>query len=245
MLLFIKQKLSHFLNQYRVTEASAAYNLLAETYDAQENNLVMHLDNTIFKTLINNTSLSSKTILDFGCGTGRHWNNILEQQPKELIGYDIAQEMLNKLQQKYPDAKTFSLKNNILKDIKDSSCDVIICNLVIGYIKKLEKVFLEWNRVLKKDGEIIITDFHPIASQNGANRSFKYKERMIYVKSFMHTLNEIKSHTLKLNWHHSYFIEKSIDETVKPFFKSNKALEVYNKNYNTPLVYGFLFRKSE
>ena len=73
--------------------------------------------------------------------------------------------MLNKLHYKYPEAETYLLQENNLKESKDGSCDIIISTLVVAHIQNLENAFIEWSRILKNNGEIIITDFHPLTLQ--------------------------------------------------------------------------------
>ena len=151
--------------------------------------------------------------------------------------------MLNKLHYKYPEAETYLLQENNLKESKDGSCDIIISTLVVAHIQNLENAFIEWSRVLKNNGEIIITDFHPLALQKGATRSFRYKDKPVYIKNYVHSLKKIRALGKKLNWEEVCLIEKTIDESVKGFFKGDEALDVFRNNYNMPILYGIHFIK--
>lgn len=178
----IRKKLSNFIHRKKETDAATAYGLWASTYDEQTDNPIVYLNEIVFNELFDGINVENEIIVDIGCGTGQHWQRILAKKPGGLIGYDVSAEMLNTLHKKFPSAKTYITSDNSLGELKDSSCDVIISTLVIGYIKEVPPVFKEWNRVLKKNGEIIITDFHPVALQQGATRSFKYKDELILNK---------------------------------------------------------------
>ncbi|QEC66169.1 methyltransferase domain-containing protein [Panacibacter ginsenosidivorans] len=240
----IQQVLKYSFQSRKKVESSVAYNMWASTYDDQPGNMVLHLDEIVVNNLLDNITLYEKIIADIGCGTGRHWQKILLKNPTELIGYDVSVEMLNKLHQKYPAAKTHLLHDNILKELKDASCDMIISTLVVAHIKDLSAAFTEWNRVLKKGAEIIITDFHPESLQNGATRSFRNEDKTIHIKNYIHSLNKIRTLAEEMKWEEISLIEKRIDENVKRFFIGEDALIVYGKSIGTPVLYGFHFRKS-
>ena len=84
---------------------------------------MLALDEEVFSTLLNDVNIKNKIIADVGCGTGRHWKKILEKEPEKLIGFDVSEEMLKMLQQKFPEAETHLLINNKLKQLENESCD--------------------------------------------------------------------------------------------------------------------------
>ena len=235
--------LKNFFNKKQFTEPADAYNIWANIYDDQPDNLIFYLDGKITDDLLNTTNISKKIVIDIGCGTGRHWKNFFSKQPAELIGYDVSEKMLQKLREKFPTSKTYLLQNNSLSKTKNEYCDIIISTLVVAHIKNLEDAFKEWNRVLKKDGEIFITDFHPSALKSGATRSFRHKEQMIHIRNYVYSINDIRSLAEKINWKEINFIEKKINQDVQHFFKGEEAINAYHKNLNMPLVYGLHFKK--
>src|SRR5437773_5635220 len=95
-------------------EPAAAYDLWAESYDEQPGNLMLHLEDTVFNRLLAKVNLGQKTVVDIGCGTGRHWNQILQREPEELLGCDVSAEMLKRLHQKYPAARTYLTQGHAL-----------------------------------------------------------------------------------------------------------------------------------
>ncbi len=222
--------------------AAVAYNLWASDYDMQTDNPLVFLDDIVFTQLLDDITLDGKTVVDIGCGTGRHWQKLLARKAA-LIGYEVSVEMLHKLHAKYPGAQTYLLNGHTLKELPDASCDVVVSTLVIGYIENLAGAFAEWNRVLKKNGEIIITDFHPVALQRGDTRSFRHNGQPVFIKNYIHPLDAIKALAHELLWEEKRMIEKKVDDSIKGFYEKQNVLAVYEKNYHSPLLYGWHFTK--
>lgn len=246
--MFIVNKVKSLLHKHiffpkKKVDPAVAYNLWAETYDEQDNNLIIYLDNAVFTHIISNTEMVGKTIVDFGCGTGSHWKEVLSRRPSKLIGYDVSQQMLLKLRHKFPNAIAYHLENNELKELAGESIDIVISTLVIGYIKNINQTFEEWNRKLKKNGEIVITDFHPVAIEKGANRSFKHLGQTIFIKNYLHKLDEIRTLAKAIGWQEVGFIERTVDESVRFFYEKLNLLQGYEDSYKTPLLYGIRFKK--
>src|SRR6476660_8816993 len=103
--------LKHF-NRPKDTEPELAYNLWADSYDTRDDNLMQDLDEEVFFCLLDLINIKEKIIADVGCGTGRHWKKILDKEPKKIIGFDVSDEMLKMLQQKFPNAETYLLPGN-------------------------------------------------------------------------------------------------------------------------------------
>ena len=215
-----------------------AYNIWAEIYDDEQDNLVLHYDNMILKELISKIQLQDKIVFDYGCGTGRIWTSLLDKNPAKIIGCDISQKMLYKLKEKYPRAEIYQSKDLNLSFLDDNTCDIIISTLVIAHISDIEKMFSGWERILKDKSDIIITDFHPELLAKGGVRTFKNGMNVITIENYLHSLNIIKGILSHFRFKVLNLIEKKIDEKVKHFYEKQNALKIYEKFYNTPFIYG-------
>src|ERR1700751_1457332 len=78
-------------------EPGEGYDLWSESYDLQPDNLMLAYDEVVFKNISSGINFKDKIIADVGCGTGRHWKEILDQEPLRLIGYDVSAGMLKVL----------------------------------------------------------------------------------------------------------------------------------------------------
>jgi ubiquinone/menaquinone biosynthesis C-methylase UbiE len=222
----------------------AAYNIWAENYDWQPGNLMLTMDEILFIKLLEGLSLENKTIADIGCGTGRHWGKIFQQNPASLTGFDVSQGMLKKLNDKFPEAKTYVITDNHFEDIADDTYDAILSTLTVAHIKDIEDALQTWCRITKKHADIIITDFHPNALASGGKRTFRHGDKHIAVQNFVHTTDIIKQILLKNGFTVTTHQEIKVDETVKHYYEQQNALHVYEKFKGQPIIYGIHFKRS-
>lgn len=243
----IFQKIQHYFSEqlFPVKNESpqVAYDIWAKNYDSQPDNLMLALDEEVFSTLLNDVGVNNTIIADIGCGTGRHWEKIFEKEPKKLIGFDVSEGMLKMLQQKFPVAQTYLLINDELSQLQNESCDIVISTLTIAHIKNADAAIAEWNRVLKPGGYMIISDYHPSALQNGAKRTFKHNNKIVAVKNYVHTIENLKEITRQLHLQECRLIERKIDESAKPFYEKQNALDVYEKWKGISIIYGMCLKK--
>ena len=239
-----KRTLKRLIGWSQEIPPDTGYDLWASSYDEQTNNPIIYLDNIVFHELIDQINIQGKVVVDVGCGTGRHWERILAKGPRELIGYDVSKEMLTKLRTKYPNAKTYIPQGTTLPELKDGSCDLVVSNLVIGYVKNLENAFVEWDRILVTGGEILLTDIHPVALERGATRSFTYNDRVVLIKNYIHRFSEIEAITKKLHWDEIKFVERKIDNSIIHFYQTHSSLQAFKKTFGMPILFGYCFRKT-
>ncbi len=238
-------RIKRILFPQKEKEPGAAYDLWAAAYDNQPGNLMLDLDEAVFTDLLTGIPLQGKVIADIGCGTGRHWRKLFAQLPARLIGYDVSAGMLNKLKEKFPGAETFLLKEELLPELADGSCDVIVSTLAVAHIAAVENAFREWDRVLRPGGELIITDYHPEALTKGGKRTFKHEGKTVAVKNHIHSIEKIRGLTKQLGWKEIRFTERVIDDSVKGYYERQHALELFDSFINVPIIYGIYLKKAD
>ena len=225
------------------TAPTKAYNLWASGYDQQPANLMLSLDEIVFAQLLEDMEINGKTIVDIGCGTGRHWRQLFDRKPSSLTGYDVSEKMLQVLKQKFPAATTHLLHGDKLDATPEETVDIIISTLTIAHIEKPATALGEWNRVLKPGGHIVITDYHPGALEKGGKRTFVHKGKTISVKNHVHSIEKITGIAEQLHWQKLRLVEKTVDESARPWYEQQDALAVYESFKGTPVIYGILFTK--
>lgn len=231
-----------FPARQKETPPEAAYDLWAATYDLQPDNLVLALDQDIFSLLLAPLSLRGTKMIDVGCGTGRHWSMLLKQCPASLTGYDVSEEMLRIVKQKYPGHHAERL-TGIRLNQPDAGCDLLVSTLALAHIPDMPGTLTEWCRVLKPGGDMIITDYHPAALQKGGNRTFQYQGQTVAVQNYIHPIDSVIAQAELLNLSVSHFMERTIDEEVRHWYEKQHALTVYEKFKGTPIVYGLHLKK--
>ncbi len=235
-------KLRHYLSKYLFPlgekEAKEAYDIWSKHYDAQPGNLMLALDETTFSNLIAKLDFTGKTIADIGCGTGRHWEKMYAKQPARMIGFDVSPGMLKVLNSKFPYAETHRINATSLDVLSNNSCDIIVSTLALAHINDLNEAFTEWNRVLKEEGHIIITDYHPDALLKGGDRTFMHNGKQMSIKNNVYPIPTIRDMLGKRGFKFDEFVEKKIDESVKYYYEKQNALKVYERFKGTPIIYG-------
>jgi ubiquinone/menaquinone biosynthesis C-methylase UbiE len=220
-----------------------AYNMWSFSYDNQPGNLMLDLDEMIFGELIENADIQNKIIADIGCGTGRHWKKIYTYKPALVMGFDVSAGMLNQLIQKYPAAVTQLTTDNLLETVTDSYVDCIVTTLTIAHIKNIDEAIASWSRILKNNGDLIITDFHPSMLAKGGKRSFSHEGINLSVMNYIHPLDKVGGIFNHYGLTVVKQVEKSVNEEVRPYYEAQNALSVYDRFKGMPIIYGLHLKK--
>ncbi|MFN8250297.1 MAG: class I SAM-dependent methyltransferase [Ferruginibacter sp.] len=243
----MKKTLNQFWKKLRGKEkdAATAYNLWAGYYDSQPHNLMLALDETVFSELLQLVPFTKGLIADIGCGTGRHWQKLLQLQPQKITGFDVSEQMLAKLVAKYPGAETHLVKNESLAPLQDNSCGLLVSTLTIAHIENMHAALKEWARVVAPGAYIIITDYHPAALAKGAQRTFTANNEEISIKNYVHPVEQVIERAKQLNLSVIRLTEKIIDENMLPYYEQQSAVHVFEKWKGTPVIYGLLLQKAD
>jgi ubiquinone/menaquinone biosynthesis C-methylase UbiE len=229
-------------SKQEVTNPEQAYDLWASSYDVQPHNLVLALDDALFRDMLAGLDIRDKKLLDIGCGTGRHWQLLLDKEPARLSGYDISERMLTLLRQKFPAANVHKTDDHHLEEPPES-CDLIISTLALAHMPDALAVLEEWCRVLAPGGDIILTDYHPQALEKGADRTFRHEGKLVTVKNYIYPLESIRAYARQLNLSVIRFAERKIDESVRSWYEQQGASHVFERFKGTPIVYSIHLRK--
>ncbi len=208
--------------------------------------------------------VKNKTILDLGCGFGDHAEILSKQKFKQLTGFDISKEIIKFANEKQIPNTEFFIRDMSKKlPFKNSSFDIAYSSLAIHYIKNINKLFKEINRVLKKEGTFSFSTGHPIFNLINQNdnsligyKKVKNKKRIIYGNYFEETFkpNDL-GHLGKLNIHNFTFetlIKTGLNngfelidyKDVKPRKSSEKIdSEKYRLTTTLPTFIIFKFKK--
>ncbi len=108
-------------------------------------------------------NVKNKTILDMGCGFGDHALKLSKQRFNKLVGFDLIKEFVKYANDlNIPNSHFYVCDMSKKLKHKNSAFDIVYSSLAIHYIKNLNKLFKEVNRVLKKNGIFCFSTGHPI-----------------------------------------------------------------------------------
>ncbi len=99
--------------------------------------------------------------LDLGCGPGSYIQD-LKTFCQKITAIDRSEEFIKIISRQHPDVNAYvgDLNDGLARET-DGSFDLVISGLTIHYVRDLEKLFLEVNRVLKRDGIFAFSTHHP------------------------------------------------------------------------------------
>ncbi|NUM70665.1 MAG: methyltransferase domain-containing protein [Ignavibacteriaceae bacterium] len=154
----------------------SAYEEMAEKFDE----LIEIKPHNAFYDRPNTLSLlpdvKGKKILDAGCGPGKY-AEILSEKGALVTGIDFSAKMIDRAK-KRNNGKGEFLVHDLAKPLdmfNSNSFDIVISALTLSYIRDWNPVILEFYRVLKPKGIIVISVDHPFFDYDffGADNYFK------------------------------------------------------------------------
>jgi ubiquinone/menaquinone biosynthesis C-methylase UbiE len=153
--------------------------------------------------------------LDAACGTGRHAEK-LAQLGHRVIGVDTTDGMLDVARAKVPGA---DFRNGRLEalPVDDASVDVVTCALALTHVTDLGPVMLEFARVLRPDGQVVLSDIHPTMTIAGGIAGFPsgdLAEGVPYVRNLTHPVSDYLSAFRAAGLTVLDCIEPPVDEAV-------------------------------
>ncbi len=102
--------------------------------------------------------IKDKKILDIACGVGYGCKMFIDQGAKHVTGCDLSDESIDYAKKHFSTNNIEFLKKDIRHlDFPDETFDCVVSFETLEHIKEQEIVLKELNRVLKKDGFLIIS----------------------------------------------------------------------------------------
>ncbi len=121
-------------------------------------------------------------ILEVAVGTGLAFYEIVKKNPKgKNIGIDLSRGMLEKAEKRLrtlPNARyTLKLGTAFRLDIEDESVDVVMNNYMFDLMSfaDIEKILIEFRRVLRRGGKLVLVDMTEGESFAGRLYDFVYR----------------------------------------------------------------------
>ena len=221
-----------------------AYDRWAATYDEQPNNVVFALESGLFSEMLMRTPIEGKIVADIGCGTGRHWHEMLSRAPASLLGVDPSKGMLERLQRRFPAARTICSSGDHLPEFMDASCHAVVSTLALAHMPGAAAAVWEWSRILRLGGSILLTDFHPDAIRSGMKRTFLSGSRTLEIEHHVTDLERLREIAASCGLTADFMGERVIDTSVRPLYERAGYLEGYEKYQGVPLIFGLRFVKT-
>jgi SAM-dependent methyltransferase len=133
------------------------YRVWSATYDSTPNT-AFDFDQPVVEEIID--ALPAGIALDAACGTGRYARELI-QRGHQVLGVDSSPEMLAHARKRMPQAE-FCLGNLHQLPVADRTVDLVVCALALTHVPPaLQPIVVEFARVLRPNGHLVISDMHP------------------------------------------------------------------------------------
>lgn len=245
------QELFKELNRASLSELEPlqAYELWSDSYDRTDGNALLFADESAVQPLLESLQVQGRTVLDAGCGAGRYLEILQRYHPTMVVGIDFAMGMIEKAKKKVNRASVHLQVARVEHlPFKDEKFDCVLCTLVLGHIVELESAVAELSRVLRRNGSMVISCFHPYGQLLGWVRSFRVnnsskRNRWFAVKYYRHLYSDYFRAFRLSELEVIQTLEPVIDDTLKPFYVQEGRMDLYERYKGYPLLLIFQVRK--
>lgn len=142
--------------------ARRAYQESADRYvERAETNLWnAHWERPAIRSLL--PPIAGKRVLDAGCAGGANTEWLLGQGAS-VVAVDITPRMIELTRRRVGDRADVHLHDlrEPMGFLVDRSIDIVLSSLAIPYVQDLGPVFIEFRRVLRRDGCLVLSTHHP------------------------------------------------------------------------------------
>ena len=183
--------------------------------------------------------VKNKKVLDIACGSGYGSQMIIENGAKHVTGVDISEEAILYCKNEYQHKNLEFKVGNVAKiPLEDDSVDVIISFETLEHVNEdVQREFLlEINRVLKRDGFLVISTPNSLVSPVGNEfhlKELNKDEFEIYLKSCFKSVKIYYQSDIQASY---IFSEKTMQNKLeKDVFDINKIVN-YKKNESYFLI---------
>lgn len=142
--------------------ARAAYNALADGYAARIDTKPHNANYERPTTLALLPDVSGKHVLDAGCGPGLYAELLLDRGAS-VVAIDVSEAMVAHATARTQGRATIRLADlaQPLDFLPDASIDVVLCPLVLEYVREWRLTLAEFFRVLVPGGVVVASVTHP------------------------------------------------------------------------------------
>jgi SAM-dependent methyltransferase len=149
--------------------ARVGYDLWSESYDSTSNPVVV-MDSRYTIGLL--SPAAGELVLDAGCGTGRNLRPLLLTGTIP-VGIDFSGGMLAIARRQAARAPVALADLQRGLPFGSAVFDAVLCALIGEHLSNLRVVFEEFHRVLKPNGRMVFSVYHPDMSAAGIEANFE------------------------------------------------------------------------
>lgn len=172
------------------TAAEPAYDRWASRYDGDVN-ATRDLDAYVARHAP--LRVTGSDVVEFGCGTGKN-TEWLASHARRVVALDFSAGMLDVARRRVSSDNTQFIQHDVRHPwpVDNRSADVVIGNLVLEHVERLDAVLAEAARVVRPGGQLFLCELHPFKQLVGGQARFIDPDTgaLVRVEAFRHSVSE-------------------------------------------------------
>ncbi len=167
------------------------YDRWASGYDEHDNPLVAASAWALAQVPL---EVGGKTVVELGCGTGRHAPELIAAGAASYTGVDASAGMLARARARAGGDRVRWLEAELARvPAAAASFDVALIVLVLEHLAALAPLAAEVARLLAPGGRLRIVDIHPDLVQTGTGAHFHDRGEEVWFTSVRHELGALRA----------------------------------------------------
>jgi malonyl-CoA O-methyltransferase len=164
-------------------DVASAYDRWSTFYDAYDNPMVFMARAALRAAM---PDAAGRTIVEYGCGTGRNLVELRARGAKRLIGLDFSEGMLARARATGAADQLLFHDMTMESSVGAESCDHAVFSLSLEHVGDLVAPLGDAARVVRQGGGITVVEIHPFMSLGGAEAHFRDGSEEIRMPTFAH-----------------------------------------------------------
>ena len=164
------------------------YERWAPSYDQRQNPLLAREERYVDPLI---TDVRGKNVLDLACGTGRWLQKAFARGVYRAVGVDRSHAMLQVARKKSSIQSRLIQADCLNLPLPSRFFDLLICSFALAHVGDFQKMLRECARVMKPNGEIIISDLHPEAFARGWRTGFRDADSTVHIEAIPRAAEDI------------------------------------------------------
>ncbi|MCA9837163.1 MAG: class I SAM-dependent methyltransferase [Trueperaceae bacterium] len=182
--------------------------------------------------------VADKDVLDAGCGPGFYSQKMLELGAR-VTSFDLNPVFVQRTLERTGE-RARVLQADLaepLDFLKDASFDLVVCILVLHYLRDWEPALLEFKRILRPDGLIFFSTHHPFTDLQLSTSADYFATELLEDEWDIGKVSFYRRPLSKISrdlYHAGFLIEELLEpQPIKP--PDTVTFEAYEKAMKTPM----------
>jgi len=181
----------------------------------------------IYKLIHANKTDKGIKILDIGCSTGILIEELFKLTNAEIFGIDVSDNAINACRER--GLINTRVMNGEKLDFEDSTFDIVIASDCLEHINDDRKALMEWHRVLKNQGKLIIfvpalmSIWSELDHISNHYRRYGRNELRLKLKNSKFKINRISF------WNSLFFLPTFLIRLYYGIIRTKTKMEGYNR----------------